>query len=79
MNTLLSENVSYVRRGDVEKSAAISGYTSAGIYIDSNILNNKAVRSVAHKILVDSIYANISKSDSKLIFKNVKILSFKVL
>lgn len=42
MNTLLSENVSYVRRGNVEKSAAISGFTSAGIYIDSNILNNKA-------------------------------------
>ena len=59
MNALLSENVSYVRRGNVEKSAAISGYTSAGIYIDSNILNNKAVRSVAHKILVDLILINM--------------------
>lgn len=40
---------------ECRKSAAISGFTSAGIYIDSNILNNKAVRSVAHKILVDII------------------------
>jgi len=59
LNALLSENVSYVRRGNVEKSAAISGFTSAGIYIDSNILNNKAVRSVAHKILVDLILINM--------------------
>lgn len=59
MNALLSENVSYVRRGNVEKSAAISGFTSAGIYIDSNILNNKAVRSVVHKILVDLILINM--------------------
>lgn len=54
-----------------------SGFTGAGIYIDPNILNKKAVRSVADKILVDSIYAYISKSDSKLIFKKCKDIKFQ--
>lgn len=54
-----------------------SCFTGAGIYIDPNILNSKSVCNVADKILVDSIYANISKSDNKLIFKQCKDIKFQ--
>lgn len=54
-----------------------SRFTGAGICIDPDILKNPNCSVLSEQLLIDSVYANISKSDGKLVFKKCKDIRFQ--
>lgn len=69
--------VDFINNEVVKAYSLQSCFTGAGIYIDPDILELEDVHSLTDEILVDSIYANINKSDGKLIFKKCKDIKFQ--
>ncbi len=61
----------------VEVFSLQSCFTGAGIYIDPRILNSKKIKQESKKILVESVYANVSKEDNRFIFKKCIDIKFQ--